>query len=59
MDGKKAHSWNDAFNRCGLIKNGNSFPIIIKDEADVTIYLRAMYGRLHKEPGKATINWAV
>ena len=56
MDGKKAHSWNDAFNRCGLIKNGNSFPIIIKDEADVTIYLRAMYGRLHKEPGKATIN---
>ena len=58
MEGAKAHSWNDAFNRCMRITNGHAFPIIIDNQEAVTLYLKEEFKRLNIKPGKATIQRA-
>ena len=52
IEGTKAHSWDDAAKRCGRITNGHAFPIIIRSEIPIAVYLSEEYVRLNITPGK-------
>ena len=52
LTGKQAHSWNDAFNRCARIINGDAFPAIFRVEKFMTAYLNRKFREFNLDPGK-------
>jgi len=52
LTGKQAHSYNDAYNLCARIRNGDAYPAIYQTEDFVVMFLKKQYKRLNIDPGK-------
>ena len=52
LNGEKAHSWWDAYNRCSKLTPGNPYPAIFPKEQGIAEYLSRRHAELNINPGE-------